>query len=300
MSTATNSVNAACEMQGTRLGDYLELTKPEVTSLVLISAAAGFYLGSRGPLDPLLLLHTLIGTALVSGGTAAFNQFFERKDDAKMRRTARRPLPAGRLQPAAALRFAAVLSIAGILYLALLVNLLASFLAAVAWSSYLFLYTPLKKKTVLCTAVGVFPGAVPSLIGWAAVRNGIDVGAWVLYAIVLLWQFPHFLSIAWMYREDYARGRILMLPVVDPTGAATGRQIVLSSTALLAVSVIPTMLGQAGVIYFWGALLLGLAFLQVAIRAAVTRSNMQARRLLHASVVYLPVLLALLMLDKHS
>lgn len=281
-----------------RLGDYLELTKPEVTSLVVISTLAGFYLGSEGSLDRVLLLHTLTGTALVAGGTAAFNQFFEREDDAKMRRTARRPIPAGRLQPGAALWFAAVLSIAGMLHLASAVNFLASFLAFLTWGSYLFFYTPLKKKTVLCTAVGALPGAMPPLIGWAAARNTLSAEAWVLYAMLFLWQFPHFLSIAWMYREDYARGGMQMLPVVDPSGKATGQQMVLCSLALLPVSLAPTLLGMAGALFFGGSLVLGLAFLRFTIQAALAPSNLRAKRLLQASVIYLPLLFALLMLDK--
>ncbi len=281
-----------------RLRDYLELTKPEVTSLVVISTAAGFYLGSKGSPDLMLLLQTLVGTALVAGGTAALNQFFEREDDAKMRRTARRPIPAGRLQPGAAFWFAAALSASGIAYLALVVNLLAGFLAFLTWGSYLFFYTPLKKKTVLCTAVGAFPGAMPPLIGWAAARNALGVEPWVLYAMLFLWQFPHFLSIGWMYREDYARAGIRMLPVVDASGKATGRQVMLSSLALLPVSLAPTLLGMAGPLFLCGSLALGSVFLYLAIQAALMPSNLHAKRLLHASVIYLPLLFALLMLDK--
>jgi protoheme IX farnesyltransferase len=281
-----------------RLADYAELAKPEVSSLVLVSTLVGFYLGARGALDWLLLAHTLVGTGLVAGGTGAFNQLLEREDDARMRRTAARPLPARRLEPAAALRYAALLSAGGILYLALLGNGLAALLAFATWASYLFLYTPLKKRTTWCTAVGAFPGAMPPLIGWAAARNTLDPQAWALYAILFLWQFPHFLSIAWMYREDYARGGIVMLPVVDPAGTATGRQIVAYSLALLPVGVMPTFLGMAGPVYFLGALLLSLGFLWFSFRAARSHSNLHAKHLLHASVAYLPLLFALLMLDK--
>lgn len=281
-----------------RLADYWELSKPEVTSLVVVSALVGFYAGARGALDLTRLLHTLIGTALVAGGTGAFNQLFERHDDARMRRTAQRPLPAGRLEPGAALRFAALLSAGGILWLAWLVNPLAGLLAFLTWASYLFLYTPLKKRTTWCTAVGAFPGAMPPLIGWAAARNTLDPQAWVLYAILFLWQFPHFLSIAWMYREDYARGGIVMLPVVDPGGTATGRQMVGYSLALVPAGLMPAFLGMAGPVYFFGALLLSLGFLGFALRAARTHSNLDAKHLLHASVAYLPLLFVLLMLDK--
>ncbi len=281
-----------------RMADYAELAKPEVSSLVLVSTLVGFYLGARGALDWALLAHALVGTGLVAGGTGAFNQLLEREDDARMRRTASRPLPARRLEPAAALRYAALLSAGGILYLALLVNGLASLLAFATWAIYLFLYTPLKKRTTWCTAVGAFPGAMPPLIGWAAARGSLDPQAWVLYAILFLWQFPHFLSIAWMYREDYARGGIVMLPVVDPSGTATGRQIVAYALALLPVGVLPTFLGMAGPIYFLGALLLSLGYLWFSIRAARSHSNLHAKQLLHASVAYLPLLFALLMLDK--
>lgn len=297
MSEGSGSLNLG-GVKGTRLSDYWELTKPEVTALVVASALTGFYVGSPNPVDVLQLLHTLLGTALVAGGTGAFNQFLERQDDARMRRTAQRPLPAGRLPPRAAFRFAAALSAGGVLYLAVLVNLLASLLALLTWATYLFLYTPLKKRTALCTAVGAFPGAMPPLIGWAAARNTLSPEAWILYAILFLWQFPHFLSIAWIYREDYARGCFLMLPATDVTGSATGRKIAFYSTALLPLGAAPALVGMAGAAYFWGALLLGGGFLHVAIRAAARPSNLRAKHVLHASVIYLPLLFALLMLDK--
>lgn len=298
MNTLARSATTPSHPARSRLADYAELAKPEVSSLVLASTLVGFYLGARGALDWMLLVHALVGTGLVAGGTGAFNQLLEREDDARMRRTAGRPLPARRLEPAAALRYAALLSAGGILYLALLVNGLASLLAFATWASYLFLYTPLKKRTTWCTAVGAFPGAMPPLIGWAAARGTLDPQAWVLYAILFLWQFPHFLSIAWMYREDYARGGIVMLPVVDPSGTATGRQIVAYAMALLPVGVLPTFLGMAGPVYFLGALLLSLGYLWFSIRAARSHSNLHAKHLLHASVAYLPLLFALLMLDK--
>lgn len=278
--------------------DYLELAKPEVSSLVVASALVGFYLGSEGKPDLLRLLHTLVGTALVAAGTGAFNQYLEREDDARMRRTARRPLPSGRIPLRTAFCYATVLSAGGILYLAFLAAPLAALLALLTWASYLFLYTPLKKKTPLCTAVGALPGAMPPLIGWAAARGELNSQAWVLYAILFLWQFPHFLSIAWLYREDYARAGILMLPVVDTSGIATGRQMVGCSLALLPVALVPTWLGMAGAVYFSGALVLGMAFLHLSVRAATSHSNAHARHLLHGSVAYLPLLFALLMLDK--
>ncbi|HXE74206.1 MAG TPA: heme o synthase [Candidatus Xenobia bacterium] len=278
--------------------DYCELAKPEVTSLVVVSALAGFYLGSSGTLDWVQLFHTLFGTALVSGGTAAFNMYLERADDARMRRTAQRPLPAGRLKPRAAFAYALALTASGVLYLGALVNWLSAAIAFATWASYLFLYTPLKKRTVWCTAVGAFPGAAPPLIGWVAARGGLSAEAWVLYAVLFLWQFPHFLSIAWMYREDYARAEMQMLPVVDSTGRATGWQIAFYTFLLLPLGLVPAALGMAGGVYLWGAVALGVAFLWVTLRAALQPSNLRAKWVLHASVAYLPLLLGLLMLDK--
>ncbi|MBI2956201.1 MAG: protoheme IX farnesyltransferase [Acidobacteria bacterium] len=298
MTSAPHCLTAAPRPHSVHWADYWELTKPEVTGLVLVSALAGFYLGTEGALDWALLFHTLLGTGLVSAGTAAFNMFWERADDALMRRTARRPLPAGRLEPAAALWFAAVLSVGGVVYLAFRVNLLASGLAFLTWATYLFFYTPLKKKTVWCTAVGAFPGAMPPLLGWAAARGTLTLEAWILYAILFLWQFPHFLSIAWMYREDYDRAGMRMLPVMDSTGRATAVQIVFYSLALLPLGLAPTLVGMAGRTYYWGALLLGVAFLSVSLRVARKPSKANARWLLHATVVYLPLLFGLLMLDK--
>lgn len=299
MKTSASSFAAGLRFPATRLADYLELTKPDVTALVVVSAFAGFALAATGPLNWLLLFHTLLGTTLVSGGTAAFNHYLERSDDALMRRTARRPLPAGRLEPRAAWLFAAGLSVTGVLYLVWRVNLLAGLLAFATWASYLFLYTPLKKKTVLCTAVGALPGAMPPLIGWAAARNSLSAEAWVLYAILFFWQFPHFLSIAWIYREDYARGGLMMLPVLDPSGSATGRQMVFCAAALLPTSLLPGLLGQAGMFYDAGALVLGAAYLFCAARVAAAPTIANARRLLQASIFYLPLLFALLLLDKH-
>jgi len=282
------------------LEDYWVLTKPEVNFLVLATTLAGFYVGTRGPLNLSLLVHTLLGALLVASGTATLNQFIERQADARMRRTATRPLPAGRLAPRNALRFGVLLSAAGVLYLWLAVNAWASFLAFLTLSSYLVFYTPLKRKTPLCTFVGAFPGAMPPLIGWAAARGNLNREAWVLYAILFLWQFPHFLAIAWMYREDYARARLVMLPPGDREGRATVRQILATLSALVPVSLIPTVVGQTGKVYFCGALALGLAFFYSGARLAASRSNARAKRLLLASIIYLPLLFGLMMLDKVS
>jgi len=280
------------------LADYWVLTKPEVNFLVVMSTLVGFYLGTRGPLDWMRLVHTLLGTLLVASGTATLNQLIERDADALMRRTAGRPLPAGRLRPFEALAFGLLLSVSGGLYLWLAVNPLASFLALATLVSYLLIYTPLKKKTPWCTFIGAFPGAMPPLIGWAAVSGSLSREAWVLYAILFFWQFPHFLAIAWMYREDYARAGLLMLPKDDVEGKATGRQILGYALALLPVSLIPVWTGQVGVMYFFGALALGLMYLYSSARLASYRSNALAKRLLLASVVYLPLVFALMMIDK--
>ena len=278
--------------------DYWTLTKPEVNFLVLISTLAGFYLASQGPVDLKLLFHTLAGTLLVASGTATLNQYLEREVDARMRRTANRPLPLGRVSPAGALGFGVFISVAGGLYLALVVNPLASFLALFTLATYLLVYTPLKSKSPWCTFIGAFPGAMPPLIGWAAVRGSLSLEAWVLYAMLFLWQFPHFLSIAWMYREDYARAGLLMLPEGDRDGRVTGRQVLAYSLALLPVSLLPTLTGLVGPIYFVGALLMGVVFLNYGVRLALSRTNALTKRLLMASVIYLPVVFALMMLDK--
>jgi len=280
------------------LADHWTLTKPEVNFLVLISTLVGFYLASPGHVKVALLVHTLLGTLLVASGTATLNQYLEREFDALMRRTARRPLPAGRLAPSQALRFGMALALGGGLYLAVAVNLLASLLALLTLASYLLLYTPLKRKTPWCTLVGAFPGAMPPLIGWAAARGSLSPAAWVLYAMLFLWQFPHFLAIAWMYREDYARAGYLMLPPADREGRSMAWQIVVCSLALVPVSLMPAWLGQVGSVYFVGALVLGLSFLGYGARLAASRSKLLARRVLLASIVYLPLVFGLMMVDK--
>jgi len=280
------------------LADYWTLTKPEVNFLVLVSALVGFYLAAPGAVQGWLLFHTLLGTLLVASGTGTLNQYIERRTDACMRRTANRPLPAVRLAPAAALWFGILISIAGGAELWVAANPLTSALALATLVTYLALYTPLKRRTPLCTVVGAFPGAMPPLIGWAAVRNGLNAEAWVLYAILFLWQFPHLLAIAWMYREDYARAGLLMLPRGDHDGRTTGRQILGCTLALLPVSLIPAFTGQAGWLYLVGAGILGAGFLYYGVRMARTRSNALARQLLMASITYLPLVFALLMFDR--
>ena len=294
---------AVAELEVARLGArdrvaaYLELTKPRITFLIVLTSAAGFCLASRG-VDYVALLSAMTGIALLSSGIATLNQYLERDLDGLMRRTADRPLPSGRLAPWEALWFGVGLTVLAEVYLAVLVNPLTALLGLMVIAGYLFGYTPLKTRTSLSTLVGAFPGAVPPLIGWTAARGAISVEAWVLFAILFLWQFPHFLAIAWMYREDYGRAGILMLPVVEPEGRVTGQQIVVYTLMLLPVSLLPTALGISGKVYLYGAIVLGLIFLYYSIRAAFSQSRQQARRLLLASVLYLPLLFGLMVLDK--
>jgi len=277
---------------------YLTLTKPDVSLLVLMTTGAGFYMGSHGPVDWLRLAHTVFGTMLIAAGTAALNHYVERESDRYMRRTASRPLPSGQLQPKEALFFGVALAIAGAADLWASSGWLPSFLGVVTCLSYLLAYTPLKKKTVWATFVGAFPGAVPPMIGWAAANGSLDRGAWLLFGILFLWQFPHFYAIAWMYREDYSRAGILMLPVLDRDGTRTFRQIVLTAIGLVAVSLLPSLLGLTGVLYFFGALVVSTGLLQVCLWAASSKSNMRAKWLMHATVLHIPLLLGLMMYDK--
>jgi heme o synthase len=281
-----------------RLSDYWVLTKPEVNFLVVISTLAGYYVALRGPLDYLLLLNTLLGTLLVASGTGTLNQYIERKSDASMRRTLRRPLPAGRIKAAEALVFGILLAIGGGLLLWVEVNPLASVLALLTLITYLLIYTPLKKRTALCTLIGAFPGAMPPLIGWAAARGSLNAESMVLYSILFLWQFPHFLAIAWMYREDYSRAGLRMLPLDDPDGRLTNRQIIAFLVALVVVSLVPSLIGQVGKLYLFGTAILGFYFLLHGARLARNRTNVLARRLVLASVLYLPLVFGLMMFDK--
>ena len=283
------------------LADYWALTKPEVNFLILITTFAGFYLAREAGWRDFpfwLSINALLGTLLVASGTGTLNQYIERRFDAQMRRTARRPLAAGRLKPAAVLWFGLALSVVGSLYLVAAVNILASLLTIATLLAYLFFYTPLKRKTPLCTLVGAFPGAMPPLIGWAAASGKLDFQAWTLYAILFLWQFPHFMAIAWMYREDYARAGYLVLP---PDGSARARsvnlQTVLPLLALVPLSLLPGLMGEAK-LYFIGALLLGAGFVLCAAQFALRRSNSAARRLLAASILYLPALFVAMLLAR--
>jgi heme o synthase len=282
----------------TALADFAELTKPRITLMVVLTAFVGFVMASRGALALELLLHTLLGTAFVAAGASALNMLIERGIDARMHRTRQRPLPAGRLRSREALAFGLGLTAVGLAHLSWRCPPPTAVVAAVTWASYLFLYTPLKPRTSLSTIVGAFPGALPPVIGWSAASGRLDAGAFVLFAILFLWQIPHFLAIAWIYREDYARGGLPMLPVLDPEGKVTGRQAVANSLALLVVSLTPVMARMAGNLYLVGALALGVAFTLVAAAAAVKRTPAAARALFLSSVLYLPALCGLLLLDR--
>ena len=281
-----------------RASAYLELTKPRITFLIVLTSAAGFGLGSRGSVDYVALLSALFGIALLSSGIATLNQYAERDLDGLMRRTANRPLPSGKLLPWEALAFGTGLTLVAEVYLLVMVNPLSALLGLTVIAGYLFAYTPLKTRSSLSTLVGAFPGAVPPLIGWTAATGSLSIEGWVLFAILFLWQFPHFLAIAWMYREDYGRAGILMLPVVEPDGRVTAQQIVVYTLMLIPVSLLPTVLGMSGRVYFFGAIVLGLLFLYSSVRAAFSMSRQQARRLLLASVLYLPLLFILMVLNK--
>ncbi|MBI5367904.1 MAG: protoheme IX farnesyltransferase [Planctomycetes bacterium] len=278
--------------------DYLTLTKPGISVYVLATTCVSYYCASPEGLAGAPLAHALLGTALGAGGANALNMYLERDADARMQRTRRRPLPAGRLAPAAALAFGLALCVGGDLYLAATVNTLTALLCLASQASYLLAYTPLKRRTTLNTVIGAVPGAIPALMGWSAATGDLPRGAWCLFAILVLWQLPHFLAIAWRYRADYARGGFAMLPIVDPDGAMTGRQVLLQSQALLLASLAPALIGLAGPSYFAGALALGVGFLGFGLAFALLRSEARARRLFLASIVYLPALLALLAVDK--
>ncbi len=278
--------------------DFIALTKPGLVIMLVLTTCVGFYLGSDGPVDWLLLLHTLAGTALAAGGTLALNQFIERDRDALMRRTRSRPLPAGKLRPAQALGFGVAITAAGLLYLALVVNLLSCSVTAAITATYLFLYTPLKHRTTLSTVFGAVPGALPPVTGWAAARNDLGLEAGVLFAILFLWQMPHALALAWLFREDYARAGFQLLPAVDPEGRFTSVQILINCLALTAFSLVPTILGIAGVLYFYVALAAGLGLLAFAIHLTVTRTLASARTLFFASLVFLLVQFSVMAYDK--
>ena len=281
-----------------RAADYVELVKPRLVVMILITTAAGFYLGAQQTVKWMLCFHTLIGAGLTAAGVLGLNQYLERDADAQMKRTQDRPLPAERMRPLEALVVGAVLTGGGMLYLTFIVNTLSGFVISLIVVSYLFLYTPLKRKTSLCTLIGAVPGALPPVVGWVAARGALTGEAWVLFAILFLWQLPHSLAIAYIYREDYAKAGFRLLPVVHPDGASTCRQIVVNCVALFGIGLLPTWYNIAGSVYFFTALLAGGAFLAIGIYLSRTRSVKAARYLLYASLLYLPVVFITMALDK--
>lgn len=282
----------------TRSSDFFALAKPRLNFLVVASALAGYVMGSGDTSNVVRLLCTLAGTGLVAGGASAFNQVIERRPDALMRRTRLRPLPDGRLLPRESLVFATLMSVAGLATLAAGANLLSAAVAFATLVTYAVVYTPLKLRSSFATVIGAIPGALPPVIGWTAARGDLSQGAWVLFGILFLWQLPHFLAIAWIYREDYARAGFAMLPVIEPDGRSTGRQAVLYCAALLPLSLAPTLIGMTGTLYFGGALAITLLFLGLTIKFAWTRAIPDARRLFFGSIIYLPILWILMIVGR--
>ena len=295
--TAQAAETAIAAPQG-RVADFLELMKPRITFLVLVTTAVGYAIGVGGSFHPAVFVSLLLGTALVSGGASALNQWADRDADARMHRTASRPIPSGRLAPADGLAFGVAISLVGLFLLAGAVNGLTALLALGSLGSYVLVYTPLKRVTSLCTLVGAVPGAMPPMMGWAAARGSLDSEAWALFGVLFLWQLPHFLSIAWIYREDYARGGFPMLPVTDPGGESTARQTVAYAAALLPVTLAAGGFAAAGSLYLWGAVVLGALFVGCTIVFALQRSVRAARGVFLASVLYLPAVLGLMVLDR--
>jgi heme o synthase len=281
-----------------RVGAYVALTKPRITVEVVMISAFGYLLATKGSFDWVKFFHAMFGIGLLSSGISALNQWIERDSDGLMRRTAARPLPAGKIGQFAALLFGLFLTAAALAYICPLVNPLSAILGALTAIGYVLCYTPLKSRTWLSTAIGSFPGAMPPLIGWAAATGDMPVGAWLLFGLMFFWQFPHFYAIAWMYREDYRRAGIKMLPVIEENGERTIRQTMVTAVITLALSVLPFSLGLCGWIYLAGAVALGVMFLQSCLKLAKTRGNLDAKRLLRVSVIYLPVLFLLMVLDK--
>ncbi len=298
MKVESSTIEASAVSDKTGLSIFLALIKARLTFMVLITTLVGFYVGWRGAMDYWLMLHTLLGTAILACGASALNQLWEREHDARMRRTAERPLPSGRMRPETVLIFGGFCSIAGLAYLAFAVNFLTSLLGALTLGSYILVYTPLKRVTWLNTAVGAIPGALPPLMGWTAARGQLSPEGWSLFAILFFWQIPHFLAIAWLYREEYEKAGFVMLPSRDPDGSRTGRQAISHTLGLLMVSLLPFLFRIAGVVYLAGALILGGAFLAYSILFARELSRPRARQLFFISILYLPLLLGLMVANK--
>lgn len=298
MKATVQSLSDTVTVEKSRLAVFCDLVKIRLTFLVLLTTLVGFYVGTREALDYVLMIHTVLATALVACGAAALNQLWEREHDAKMKRTENRPLPSGRLQPDTVLIFGGACSLLGLVYLALAVNLLAALLGAITLGTYILIYTPLKRVTWLNTAVGAIPGALPPVMGWAAARGELTADGWALFAILFFWQIPHFLAIAWIYRDEYAKAGFVMLPTVDRQGLRTGLQTVSHTLALVFVSLCPVAFRMAGAAYLGGALVLGLIFLIAAWQFSRHLTVQRARQLFFVSILYLPLLLGLMVVDK--
>ena len=292
------AMGADATMRRSRIGDYLDLTKPRITSLVLVTTAVGFYMSSAGSMANILFLHAIVGVAMVAGGASALNQYQERYHDARMDRTRDRPLPAGRIGEFDALVFSWTISVAGVAYLFLFTNVVTAILSAITLLLYVFLYTPLKTHTAVATLVGAVPGAAPPILGWTAAGGPVDGMALALFLMVFLWQMPHFLAIAWLYDEDYVRGGFQSLTIHRSGEESACRQIILYSCALVPISLLPTSFGITGNAYMFGALLAGLVYLGYGIALALFRSQVAARRLLRISIIYLPAVFLLMVIDK--
>ncbi|MDA7497236.1 heme o synthase [bacterium] len=300
MKISATDISASASTSKVTFSVLADLVKARLTSLVLLTTLVGFYLGNEGPGNFPLLVAVMLGTGFLAAGAATLNQYLERDYDRLMPRTQDRPIPSGNMSADATLVFGGVLSVAGLLQLAIFVNLLTSVLGAATIALYLFVYTPLKRITSLNTIVGAVPGALPPLMGWTAARGEIDIAGWSLFAILFFWQLPHFLAIAWMYKDEYGKAGYVMLPNVDPTGGRTGRQALSHTLGLLPISLCPTLLGVSGGVYFIGATVLTLIFIGCAISFSRELSRVSARRLFFCSIIYLPLLLGLMVFDKVS
>ena len=298
MKSLAAALNSTATLDKSWAAVFADLVKARLTALVLLTTFVGFYLGETGGVNYLLMFHALFGTALVASGAAALNQLLEREYDAKMRRTASRPLPAGRLQPATVAIFGGVCSVAGLIYLAVAVNLLTSVVGAVTSISYLFIYTPLKRVTWVNTLVGAIPGALPPLMGWTAARNELSGEGWTLFAILAFWQIPHFMAIAWLYRDEYAKAGFVMLPNMDADGSRTAQYAVGNTLALFIVAICPFLLKMNGQIYLVTAMILSAGYFWFAVQFARQLTQVRARQLFLASIIYLPLLLAAMVGDK--
>lgn len=298
--SASEMLEQSVSRRHSRFGDFFELTKPRLTMLSVMTTLAGYWVGTSGSIDAMHLTNTLIATFLVGAGCGALNMYVEREHDRLMRRTMTRPLPAGRMKPSEVLIFGIVLSIVGVVYLFVAVNALTATLGLATIVSYVFMYTPMKRRSTLNTIVGAIPGALPPVMGWAAATGQLGPEAIVLFGILFFWQMPHFLALAWMYRRDYERAGYKMLTVLDPDGESTSRQIVLYTAGLLPISLIPTLYGISGPFYFFGALAIGLGFLAFGVLLAMSRKNVHAKWLFYYSLLYLPVLLLTMVIDRGS